>query len=385
MKAMINLNDIRLSSEALPSKQDEKWRYSDLSLLNIAVKKSFSPISNVPSYLEDNSFYYLVIIDGKYHKKESILPPQEHITILSKDIDELQYKSSFLLKSQVSQNLRNNHCIVDINIIKNIDKPLKVMKFITSNSNFFMTDIKIDKNCELQLFETIIQKDDEWCMVNDVVRIRLDKNSKCQHFFQSDIKNIVKSMYSLEVNCNMHSSYKNYNVQTKYKSYRFEADVHLNDKYSLAGFYGVCMAERNQFFDYVVDIKHHASDTYSNQHYNQFLNNYSSGSFYSNVVIPKHLNNVEAHQMNKNVIVDKYSKAYSRPILRIDSEDVKCSHGATISNISQNALDYCSLRGIKYSKAKKLFVISLLKSIFTKCNLKTSEVKFLYAQIDNTI
>ena len=370
-----------------PSRKNEKWRYSDLNLLKIPINNNaISSSENLDIKIDTNTYYYIVIIDGNYSKEKSSLPKKGiKISCSKKHISNFNKGLKFEDKYQVLQNLDNNDDIVFINITENIDKPIKLIKLTSSNSTFFTTFINIDKNCNIKFYENFIQQDQHNNFINNVTRISLSDYASCKHFIQKNFEGEIRFINTIEIVCDSNSVYENYSINTIDKSYRFEAEVHLNGKKAQANFYGVNIANNNQVYDIVIDIKHNSSDTFSNQHYNQVLNYNSSGSFYSNFYIDKFLNNIEAHQLNKNLILDKKSKAYSRPMLDIHSDDVICSHGSTTGNIDKEALNYFASRGIKDLQAKTLIIMGLLKSVFSNCKLSDFEIESLYKQIIHNI
>ena len=58
----------------LPSKRDEKWRYSDLKLLEIPDSKIGELTKDCTFLTQDENFYYIVLLDGKFCKEKSTLP-----------------------------------------------------------------------------------------------------------------------------------------------------------------------------------------------------------------------------------------------------------------------------------------------------------------------
>ena len=370
----------------LPSRRDEKWRYSDLNLLETPDSKTGELTEDYTFSTQDKNFYYIVLLDGKFCKEKSILPKEGIKISYSKgNIAKFNEGLKFESKYQVSQNLDNNDHVVLINITKNIDKPVKLIKLTLLNAAFFTTFVRLEKNCNVKFYENFIQQGEHKNFINNVTKISLSDYASCKHLIQKDFEGEVKFINTLEIVCDANSIYENYSVNAIDKSYRFESEVHLNGKKARASFYGVNIANNNQAYDIVIDIKHNASDTFSNQHYNQVLDKNSSGSFYSNVEISELLNTVEAHQLNKNLLIDEKSVVYSRPMLDINSDDVICSHGSTNGNIDEEALNYFASRGIKLQYAKQLIIIGLLKSVFSSCQLDDFEIENLHRQIAHNI
>ena len=370
----------------LPSKRDEKWRHSDLRLLDISTNQVTQKIEKDTSYYHDKSFYCIVIVNGHFLQKQSFLPEEGiEISCINSSIDNYDKELKFEKKYQVLQNLEMTHGMITINVTQVIDKPIKLVKLTSLNSVFFTTFIQVKKKCHVILYEDFIKSQDDQASINNVTRIKLDDDASCKHIIQKTFKREVSFINTLEIVCKSYALYDNYAVSTTDKSYRFESEAHLDAKGARVNFYGVSIGNNNQLYDVVIEIKHNASNTFSNQHYNQVLNNNSSGSFYSNVHISKCLRAVEAHQLNKNLLIDNRSVAYSTPMLSIDSDDVICSHGSTTGNIDKESLNYLVSRGIKYEYAKELIILGLLRSVFIDSGLDDLEIENIYLQIASRV
>lgn len=69
------------------------------------------------------------------------------------------------------------------------------------------------------------------------------------------------------------------------------------------------------------------------------------------------------HQSLKNIILDKNSSISSEPILEIDNNNVKCSHGASISQVSDNVKFYMQSRGLSRKELTNLIVESFFEEV----------------------
>jgi Fe-S cluster assembly scaffold protein SufB len=78
------------------------------------------------------------------------------------------------------------------------------------------------------------------------------------------------------------------------------------------------------------------------------------------VKVNKNIAQIETTQSLKGMTLSKKSKILAKPILEIDSFDVKCSHGATVGPIDQEAIKYLEMRGIDQDVAKQMLINSFL-------------------------
>jgi Fe-S cluster assembly protein SufD len=84
--------------------------------------------------------------------------------------------------------------------------------------------------------------------------------------------------------------------------------------------------------------------------------------------------------MSRSLLLDNISKANNKPELEIYADDVKCSHGSTVSKIDQEQIFYFNSRGISKEVAnlllQKAFIIETLDTIQTK-DIKDFSIKLL--------
>jgi Fe-S cluster assembly protein SufD len=75
----------------------------------------------------------------------------------------------------------------------------------------------------------------------------------------------------------------------------------------------------------------------------------------------------DGYQMSRSLILDNESKANNKPELEIYADDVKCSHGSTVSKLNQDQVYYFKSRGINEEQAikilQKAFLVETLEVI----------------------
>ena len=69
-------------------------------------------------------------------------------------------------------------------------------------------------------------------------------------------------------------------------------------------------------------------------------------SFLGEIKVDKVAEGVDADLKNKNLLCSPTATAFTEPQLDINTKEIACSHGCTISNIDKNTLYYLNSRGI---------------------------------------
>jgi Fe-S cluster assembly protein SufD len=96
------------------------------------------------------------------------------------------------------------------------------------------------------------------------------------------------------------------------------------------------------------------------------LSDASQSSFEGKILVRPEAQKTEAYQLNKNLILNQGAVANSKPNLEIFADDVKASHGATVSQLDQEQLFYLSTRGIDINQARRLLISGFCREMIER-------------------
>ncbi|MDW8318560.1 MAG: Fe-S cluster assembly protein SufD [Anaerolineae bacterium] len=92
-----------------------------------------------------------------------------------------------------------------------------------------------------------------------------------------------------------------------------------------------------------------------------------SRSVYSgSIKVHPHAQKTDAYQKNDNLVLDKRARADSIPGLEIEADDVRCTHGATVSKIEPEYLFYLMARGLSRYQAEQLIVTGFFEEVLNR-------------------
>ncbi len=128
-----------------------------------------------------------------------------------------------------------------------------------------------------------------------------------------------------------------------------------------------------QRFYYDTQQNHIASYTTSDLLFKGVLGKDAYSSWRGNILVSENTRGANGYQLNKNLIIGPSAKAESIPGLEIITDDVRCSHGVTMSNIDKNQMFYLQSRGINHKDAEKLIVDGFLSSAVKRIADKSFE------------
>jgi Fe-S cluster assembly protein SufD len=121
---------------------------------------------------------------------------------------------------------------------------------------------------------------------------------------------------------------------------------------------GLFIGDGHQHLDNYMLVEHASPRCGSRQFYNGILDGHAHGVFHGRIIVHKDAQKTDAKQTNRNLLLSDDAQIDTKPQLEIYTDDVKCTHGATIGQIEGDALFYLRSRGIDEVSARKLLLFA---------------------------
>lgn len=132
---------------------------------------------------------------------------------------------------------------------------------------------------------------------------------------------------------------------------------------------GMAIADKNQHVDNHTFIDHQVPDCTSRELYKYVLDDSATGAFAGKVLVREGAQHTASEQTNRNLCVTRQARMYTQPQLEIYADDVKCSHGATVGQLDENALFYMRQRGISEQEARLLLMFAFVGDVVDNIRL----------------
>jgi Fe-S cluster assembly protein SufD len=129
---------------------------------------------------------------------------------------------------------------------------------------------------------------------------------------------------------------------------------------------GLYIADGKQHVDNHTAIDHAKPHAASHELYKGILNGHASAVFNGKVIVRKDAQKTDAKQTNRNLLLSGDAVINTKPELQIYADDVRCTHGATIGQLEENALFYLRSRGIGLEDARRLLVHAFAREIIDR-------------------
>jgi Fe-S cluster assembly protein SufD len=234
---------------------------------------------------------------------------------------------------------------------------------LTQPRNLFVAG----KNSQVTIIEHYASLDENIYFTNAVTEIFADENAVVDHVKLQEESKKAFHIARMEIDQEKNSNFSSHAISLGGDISRNDFNSRFNDKGSECMMNGLFLTDGTQLFDVHTLIDHAKPHCNSHEHYKGILDDKSRGVFNGKVIVRQDAQKTNAFQENNNIILSDDALINTKPQLEIFADDVKCSHGATIGQLDEEAMFYLKSRGIGEETSKSIlihaFASDVIKSI----------------------
>lgn len=254
-----------------------------------------------------------------------------------------------------------------------VNRPIQVISLLNSSKDLMASQrnlIVVEENAQVKfVFSDHALKRNKY-LTNSVTEVYVGQNAVFDLYTMQN-----QHMDAAVINSIYIQQEKNSNVLTNTLSLhggfiRNNHYVKLNGEHCENNTYGMYLLDRNQHVDNFTSIDHAMPNCNSNEHYRGVMDDESYAAFTGRITVRKDAQKTQAYQSNNNLLLNDNAQINSKPQLIIDADDVKCSHGATVGQMDEDALFYLQARGIDKKEAKQMLMFAFAHEIIGKIRIE---------------
>jgi len=332
-----------------------------------------------------SSHLYFVVNDQFFPAKNSLPLPEGVIIGSLKEVAETH--SALVEKYYARLASQKNDGLVAFNgafaqdgffiyVPKNValEKPIQIVNIMRSNVDFMANSrnlVILEEGAKAQLLVCDHTMDDVRFLETRVTEVFVFERAVYEHYKleNTHTKNTNLSTLLIE---QKESSSVLANIITLHNGVtRNTIEIDLNGEHCETQLYGMVLSDKNQQVDNFTTIRHNKPNCHSTEIFKYVLENQSFCGFTGQLFVAKDAQKTQAFQTNKNLLLSKEARMRTKPQLEIYADDVKCSHGATVGQLNEEALFYLRSRGISAKEARLLLMTAFTADIIENINIPT--------------
>ena len=210
---------------------------------------------------------------------------------------------------------------------------------------------------------------DVYC-TNAVTEVVLEDGASVEHYKVQDEPESAFHLALLDVWQGRDSQFSSHSVALGSAIGRHEVRVLLAEEGAQVRLDGLYMPQRDQHHDNTILVDHAAPGCTSHQLYKGVLDGAGHGVFNGRIMVRPGADGTDANQTNKNLLLSDRAEVDTRPRLEIYADDVKCTHGAAVGQLDEEAVFYARSRGVPHQAARGLLIYAFVQEMVERIPLE---------------
>jgi len=372
----------------LPSARHEEWRYTNIKTkLPEGLKLGISSESQVASrlkYFNSIEGTKLVFINGAFSAESSVILEQSGLAVGSLKENSSNHPELFAKYFNKATDIaKENFAALNtafaqdgafIYLRKNtkVELPVFIFHIYDSAPTDIFTQsrnlIYVEENADITIVEDFQNSIGEK-FYNHVSEVFIGRNAEVNYSLLQLHNPNTTSINYIEARLERDARYHVTTVTLDGKLVRNNVNAYMDGENALATLNGLFIGKDTSHIDNHILVDHRVPNCNSHQTYKGVLDDSSTGVFNGKIFVQKDAQKTNAYQSSKAVLLSDEASMNSKPQLEIFADDVKCSHGAAIGQVSKNELFYLLTRGIDKETARGILTYAFAHEIIAAVKL----------------
>ncbi len=371
----------RFAEQGFPSRRGEAWRYLDLrSLERAPLLPAGTAVGAAPrALLGDIGFpdaaHRLVLVDGRFTPELSAiagLPAGVWLGSTAAAIGarpELARAALELLSHDGDQPFAalnaaffTDGFVLDAAPGIVVEQPIEIVHLASgkvSGSLHTRNFVSLGAQSRVRLIESFAGVGRYWR--NDVIALRLAAGAELNHVALVEEADDAFHFGTVGAALGPAARLDSFVLLLGGRTVRHEAVVHSAGEGAHCGLYGAFLAAGHQEANIVTTVDHSAERGETREVFKGVAAGRAHGAFQGRITVRPGAQKVDAHMLSRNLLLGAHAAIDTKPELEILADDVKCSHGAAVGDLDEDALFYLLARGIPRDEARQMLIAAFLR------------------------
>lgn len=380
----------RFHSLNLPGRTDEEWRFTPISSLLGAIPpiaELNSPsmaIEEIEPYLIPNfASTLLVFVNGMFHRELSTINPAEDGIFIGSIADALHCCPQLLAPhlGQHALSSKQPFCALNTAFLedgafihvspgKEPGIPIHVLYYTSGSFTTFPRLLAVaEKGSSLTVIESYGGREGTAYFTNAVTEIVAETDSQVVHYKVNRESSQANHIASTQFDLGRDARTTSHSISMGGKLTRNDIGALLNGEKGRCVLNGLYMGKDDQLVDNHTSIIHAMPHCESHELYKGILTDRAHGVFNGKIFVKQDAQKTDAKQTNQTLLLSREAQINTKPQLEIFADDVKCTHGATVGQLSDESLFYLRSRGIPIQEARMMLVRAFALDIIERIPL----------------
>lgn len=363
-----------------PTQRDEEWRFTNVSpVAQTSFERAAPPASAVEmgelgeyrfGESEDQLF---VVVNGRYEPALSSRKPLKGgITVCSLASAATSHQA--IIESHLARHVDArteaftalNTAFLDDGIFVHVQRgavlrtPIHLMFVTVPGPQPTVTHPRLlvvaDDHSQATIVETHAGLSDATYFTNSVAEFVLAENAIVDHYKVERESDSAYHVSARHVQLDRSANMSSHTLSFGGGLVRNNVHAYLGGEGSNCMFNGLSVLRGRQHVDNHLRVEHARPHCNSWEYYKGILGDQSRSVFTGRIIVHPGAQKTDAKQSNASLLLSREASVDTKPQLEILADDVKCTHGATVGQLDDEAIFYLRTRGVNLDAARSLLI-----------------------------
>jgi Fe-S cluster assembly protein SufD len=246
------------------------------------------------------------------------------------------------------------------------------------------TLIVLGERSQARIVETYVGTNDVQYFANAVTEVFAGESAVLDHYKVQQESDRAFHVGSMHVNAARSANVSSHSFSLGGKLVRNDALATLDGEGAEVTLNGLYLADGDRLVDNHTTIDHARAHCPSHEVYKGILGGRARAVFNGKIIVRQDAQKTDAKQTNRALLLSDDALINTKPQLEIFADDVKCTHGAAIGQLDEDAIFYLRARGLTFFEARDMLIHAFAGQILEGVKvepLRTALESELYAQL----
>ena len=376
-----------LTASGLPTSRDENWKYANLrplERLRFIPAPAAQPLAATDLPAAIPGFARYVFVDGAFAPALSaaLHSTAAAVTPLAAAPDGDRAPAAMPAQTPAPHApaderfaLLNEAFATDgaaIRVAAHHDEPVRLeLVFVASadaltGASYPRVELHLDSQAQLLLIERHMSAGAQASFVNSAVTVDLGRGATLHHYRLQELAARTTVFDTLIATVARDACYRLYGISIGAQSARSTLAVRLAGERADLTLAVVALGDRQQVQDIFARVEHAAPGARTDQIFRGISAGRARVAFNGKIVVGSEAHGTDSRQSLRGLLAGPEAEIDVRPQLEIYTDEVRCSHGATVGKLDESMLFYLLSRGLEPEVAQRLLKWVFLEDVVAK-------------------
>jgi Fe-S cluster assembly protein SufD len=382
--------------QQFPTRKTEAWKYTNLRMLKRGGFDAAPDTSGEASVAHDQlaslaeienlSAHRLVFVNGRFSESLSDLLPLEGARVVrfadatAEEADEIRSRLGEIVDREKHLFAALNDTWLDDGVFVGIDDnadvttPIHVVWLTTPSSSAFSVPSRLLVVAGKQSRATVIEHfasstGEQNGFTNGITEIDIGANARLNHYRLHLEDEQALHIGGVHSRLGRDAVFNSFHLGMGGALKRIDAVVHHAGEGAHCEMNGIYLPRHDQQIDYHTSIEHAVPRCTTNETFRGIIGDNARAVFNGRIHIHPNAQKSDARLSNKNLLTSLTAEVDTKPELEIYADDVQCAHGATVSQVDDEAVYYLLSRGISRTQAEVMLSNGFINELVDQIQL----------------